>query len=81
MIADGRDVNSQVQCIPLTTKYTYVSLPSSELLAELFEGRGFRSVANDYVFRETVNKKEGLCVQRVFLQSKFTKTHQTETSP
>ncbi|XP_030226565.1 tRNA N(3)-cytidine methyltransferase METTL6 [Gadus morhua] len=54
---------------------------SKELLAELFEGRGFRSVANDYVFRETVNKKEGLCVQRVFLQSKFTKTHQTETSP
>ncbi|KAM4600561.1 tRNA N(3)-cytidine methyltransferase METTL6 [Polymixia lowei] len=53
---------------------------SKELLAELFEGAGFHSVANDYVLRETVNKKEGLCVPRVFLQSKFTKPGQSQSS-
>lgn len=45
----------------------------SEFLARLFEEAGLQLVANDYVLRETVNKKEGLCVPRVFLQSKFTK--------
>ncbi|XP_075884685.1 tRNA N(3)-cytidine methyltransferase METTL6 [Nelusetta ayraudi] len=46
---------------------------SKEFLAELFQEAGLHPVANDYVLRETVNKKEGLCVPRVFLQSKFTK--------
>lgn len=46
---------------------------SKEHLAHLFEGAGFQSITNDYVHRDTVNKKEGLCVPRVFLQSKFTK--------
>nr|XP_014714952.1 tRNA N(3)-methylcytidine methyltransferase METTL6 isoform X2 [Equus asinus] len=35
---------------------------------------GYEEVVNEYVFRETVNKKEGLCVPRVFLQSKFRKS-------
>lgn len=46
---------------------------SKEFLAELFEKTGFHCIATDYVLRETVNKKEGLCVPRVFLQSKFMK--------
>ncbi|XP_056261949.1 tRNA N(3)-methylcytidine methyltransferase METTL6 isoform X1 [Pseudoliparis swirei] len=46
---------------------------SKELLAELFSAAGLQAVANDYVLRETVNKKEGLSAARVFLQSKFTK--------
>ncbi|KAJ8354319.1 hypothetical protein SKAU_G00218860 [Synaphobranchus kaupii] len=46
---------------------------SRELLVELFTGAGFQSLVNEYVMRETVNKKEGLCVPRVFLQSKFSK--------
>ncbi|KAJ8290834.1 hypothetical protein GJAV_G00018130 [Gymnothorax javanicus] len=46
---------------------------SKELLAELFSGTGFQTLVNEYVMRETVNKKEGLCVARVFLQSKFRK--------
>ena len=29
--------------------------------------------SNDYISRQTVNKKEGLCVPRVFVQAKFTK--------
>ncbi|KAK7886964.1 hypothetical protein WMY93_026585 [Mugilogobius chulae] len=33
---------------------------SKEFLAELFESAGFQSITNDYVLRETVNKKEGL---------------------
>ncbi|XP_057690130.1 tRNA N(3)-methylcytidine methyltransferase METTL6-like [Corythoichthys intestinalis] len=46
---------------------------SKDFLAALFSEAGFRCVANEYVRRETVNKKEGLCVPRVFLQSKFIK--------
>ncbi|KAF6734070.1 Methyltransferase-like protein 6 [Oryzias melastigma] len=53
---------------------------SKERLAQLFEEAGFVSVVNDYVLRETVNKKEGICVQRVFLQSKFTKPALTQPS-
>uniref|UniRef100_A0A8D2LWE6 Methyltransferase like 6 n=1 Tax=Varanus komodoensis TaxID=61221 RepID=A0A8D2LWE6_VARKO len=46
---------------------------SSDFLAELFLSEGYEQVVNEYVLRETVNKKEGLCVPRVFLQSKFQK--------
>ncbi|TRY97528.1 hypothetical protein DNTS_000331 [Danionella cerebrum] len=46
---------------------------SREYLAALFHKTGFESLVNEYVLRETVNKKEGLCVPRVFLQSKFRK--------
>ncbi|XP_031696070.1 tRNA N(3)-cytidine methyltransferase METTL6 [Anarrhichthys ocellatus] len=53
---------------------------SKEFLAELCTDAGLQSVSNDYVLRETVNKKEGLCVHRVFLQSKFTKPGQSESS-
>jgi len=34
----------------------------------------FRKLANEYVFRETVNIKENLKVPRVFIQSKFVRT-------
>ncbi|XP_010883596.2 tRNA N(3)-methylcytidine methyltransferase METTL6 [Esox lucius] len=53
---------------------------SRELLADLFKVAGFESVTNDYVLRETVNKKEGLCVPRVFLQSKFRRPAQLQSS-
>ncbi|KAM9403969.1 tRNA N(3)-cytidine methyltransferase METTL6 [Salvelinus alpinus] len=53
---------------------------SKELLADLFRGAGFESVTNEYVLRETVNKKEGLCVPRVFLQSKFRRPDQLQGS-
>ncbi|KAJ8366513.1 hypothetical protein AAFF_G00353150 [Aldrovandia affinis] len=52
-----------------------------ELLAELFCEAGFRSSLNEFVLRETVNRKESLCVPRVFLQSKFRKPDQTSHSP
>ncbi|XP_040599024.1 tRNA N(3)-methylcytidine methyltransferase METTL6 [Mesocricetus auratus] len=46
---------------------------TDEFLAKLFVDAGYEEVSNEYVFRETVNKKEGLCVPRVFLQGKFRK--------
>lgn len=47
---------------------------TKEFLARLFADTGYEEVVNEYVLRETVNKKEGLCVPRVFLQSKFQKS-------
>ncbi|XP_054847517.1 tRNA N(3)-methylcytidine methyltransferase METTL6 isoform X2 [Eublepharis macularius] len=46
---------------------------TDDFLARLFLSVGYEQVINEYVLRETVNKKEGLCVPRVFLQSKFRK--------
>ena len=43
----------------------------AEKLAELFRSAGFEVVSNEYVYRETVNRKEGLCVPRIFVQAKF----------
>ncbi|KAM8967082.1 tRNA N(3)-cytidine methyltransferase METTL6 [Pelodytes ibericus] len=48
---------------------------SKEYLLHLFSAAGYEEVSNEYVLRETVNKKEGLCVPRIFLQSKFRKPH------
>nr|KAF6420765.1 methyltransferase like 6 [Molossus molossus] len=52
---------------------------TDEFLAQLFVDTGYEEVVNEYVFRETVNKKEGLCVPRVFLQSKFQKSPKNPT--
>lgn len=52
---------------------------TDEFLAQLFTDTGYEEVVNEYVFRETVNKKEGLCVPRVFLQSKFRKSPKNQT--
>ena len=48
-------------------------LQISDILLELFSKAGFDVVVNEYVHRQTVNKKEGLSVPRVFVQSKFSK--------
>uniref|UniRef100_A0A1A8G245 tRNA N(3)-cytidine methyltransferase n=2 Tax=Nothobranchius korthausae TaxID=1143690 RepID=A0A1A8G245_9TELE len=53
---------------------------SKEFLAKLFQEAGFDLVSNEYVLRETVNKKEGLCVPRVFLQSKFIRPARPQSS-
>ncbi|XP_056618793.1 tRNA N(3)-methylcytidine methyltransferase METTL6 [Triplophysa dalaica] len=52
---------------------------SREHLGSLFQQAGFEASMNEYVLRETVNKKEGLCVPRVFLQSKFCKPVPSES--
>ncbi|XP_071503082.1 tRNA N(3)-cytidine methyltransferase METTL6-like [Diadema antillarum] len=46
---------------------------TTEYLRDIFHQAGFDEVVNEYVYRETVNKKEGLSVPRVFVQSKFCK--------
>ncbi|XP_051871850.1 tRNA N(3)-methylcytidine methyltransferase METTL6 isoform X3 [Pristis pectinata] len=51
---------------------------SDEYVAQLLTSAGYEVLVNEYVFRETVNKKEGLCVPRVFLQCKFKKSKSTE---
>lgn len=43
------------------------------LINDLVSSAGFRVISNEYVLRETVNKKEGLSVPRVFVQGKFMK--------
>ncbi|XP_022099936.1 methyltransferase-like protein 6 [Acanthaster planci] len=53
---------------------------TEEHLSKLFTEAGFEAASSEYVLRETVNKKEGLCVPRVFVQGKFTKPSQSLTS-
>lgn len=45
----------------------------SEILTKLVTEAGFTVAECDYVQRETVNKKEGLSVPRIFVQGKFVK--------
>ncbi|XP_076471853.1 tRNA N(3)-cytidine methyltransferase METTL6-like [Babylonia areolata] len=44
-----------------------------EFLQELAEKAGYRTGQIQYVYRDTINKKEGLCVPRIFVQAKFLK--------
>jgi len=54
--------------------YSYVLL--SDKLQDLFHSAGFKTAKIEYVYRETINRKQGLCVPRVFVQGKFTlETH------
>lgn len=46
---------------------------TEEELRELFESAGFEVATNSYVTRQTVNKKEGIDAQRIFIQAKFVK--------
>lgn len=52
---------------------TEIHFSLTEKLRELVSEAGFEVVENSYVHRETVNRKEGLSVTRVFVQGKFVK--------
>ncbi|XP_041367405.1 tRNA N(3)-methylcytidine methyltransferase METTL6-like [Gigantopelta aegis] len=52
------------------TRAYYFSL---ETLRILMEQAGFTVTKTTYIQRETVNKKEGLCVPRIFVQGTFSK--------
>ncbi|XP_052095452.1 tRNA N(3)-methylcytidine methyltransferase METTL6-like [Mytilus californianus] len=43
-------------------------------LTLLMESAGYNCANCEYIQRETVNKKEGLCVPRIFVQAKFIKS-------
>jgi len=46
---------------------------ATEKLNELFTSAGYRTITSEYIFRRTVNRKEGIDVQRVFIQAKYVK--------
>lgn len=47
---------------------------STDYTESLFSSCGFDTKMNTYIHKETVNKKEGLCVPRIFVQGKYIKT-------
>ena len=49
------------------------SLEFTDLVETLFHQAGFQALENDYAYRRTVNKKEGINVPRIFVQAKFVK--------
>ncbi|XP_033762193.1 tRNA N(3)-methylcytidine methyltransferase METTL6-like [Pecten maximus] len=53
---------------------------STELLMKLVSEVGLTVCECEYVQRETVNRKEGLSVPRIFVQGKFVKPNQTDNS-
>lgn len=54
---------------------------SEQVLEKLFTDAGYEVVNNEYVCRETVNKKEGICVPRIFVQGKFRKPQDASKVP
>ena len=50
-----------------------ISLEFTDLVETLFHQAGFQTLENDYAYRRTVNKKEGIDVPRIFVQAKFVK--------
>ncbi|KAL5261468.1 hypothetical protein ACHWQZ_G007246 [Mnemiopsis leidyi] len=53
---------------------------TTEEMAALFENEGFETSFNYYVEKETSNKKEGISVPRIFVQSQFRLRSQSNTS-
>ncbi|XP_065896657.1 tRNA N(3)-methylcytidine methyltransferase METTL6-like [Dysidea avara] len=47
---------------------------SEDKLAELFTVAGYQVIENKYIHKETTNIKEGLCVPRIFIQGKYSKS-------
>jgi len=45
----------------------------TEKLDELFTAAGYRVAASEYIYRRTVNRKEEINVQRVFIQGRYVK--------
>lgn len=46
---------------------------SVEDLQTRFEKEGFRTLVNDYVYRETTNRRLEMKLDRIFVQAKFQK--------
>lgn len=46
---------------------------SVEDLASRFESVGFQTIKNDYIYRETTNRRLEMNVDRIFVQAKFQK--------
>lgn len=63
--------------ILVSSKYSYFSFLCWTLILgemqDIVTSCGYEIISNQYVLRETVNKKENVHVPRVFLQGKFVK--------
>lgn len=63
--------------ILVSSKYSYFSFLCWNLILgemqDIVTSCGYEIISNQYVLRETVNKKENVHVPRVFLQGKFVK--------
>lgn len=46
---------------------------STEDLQSRFEAEGFKTISNDYIYRETTNRRLEMHVDRIFVQAKFQK--------
>jgi len=42
-------------------------------LCTRFENAGFTTLEANYIYRETTNRRMGMCIDRVFVQAKFAK--------
>ena len=52
----------------------------TDYTATLFTSEGFKVLQNSYVQRKTVNKKEDITAERIFIQGKFEKLSGVHTS-
>lgn len=46
---------------------------SMEDVQQRFEAEGFKTIVNEYIYRETTNRKLELAADRIFTQCKFVK--------
>ena len=53
-------------CISIIFHFSIV-----DFLSDLMQDAGFKVCQLDYIKRDTINKKEGICVPRIFVQGKF----------
>ncbi|CAG2176618.1 unnamed protein product [Oppiella nova] len=50
---------------------------STEYMDSLVKSCGFEVIQNEYIRRQTVNRKEGTSVERIFIQGKYAKIAST----
>ena len=60
--------------------FLFVFFSKLDQTADLFSKQGFKVVENCYVQRQTVNKKECVTAERIFLQGKFEKLNVLKTN-
>ncbi|ESO11509.1 hypothetical protein HELRODRAFT_71342 [Helobdella robusta] len=69
--APGQKLSDRLYVRQDNTRAYYFIL---EELQKIFESSGFQTDRLSYIYRETVNKKENMWAQRIFLQGVFIKT-------
>lgn len=70
-MAQEHTTSPKVWHIDTSPMYHYTC---TEKIAELFTMAGYQVTENKYIHKETTNIKEGLCVPRIFVQGKYSKS-------